>query len=212
MCDLSDSTRFFGYGEIPGEAGDTPAPSSGKTIKDLIWRSNTVPLVRVFKFYGVRLDAIHNKTVCPFKSHKGGRETTASFKYYEDTNSFYCFGCKIGGPQSHACEFVSAMDGITRPKAALKVISLFSSDIDDTAEVFEGQNLSEQLEIMMDFSNTIREFRRSYFDKESQDFIEKRCEVYDELNAKRVMDNETLRSVVEHLKEQIIFYKLCHTR
>jgi len=212
MRDLSDSTGFFGYGETPGEAGDSPASPTGKAFfKDLIRKANTVPLIRIFKYYGVRMDAIHNKSVCPFKSHKGGRETTASFKYYEDTNSFYCFGCKVGGQHSHACEFVATMDGISRAKAAYKILSLFGSDVDDSAEVFEGQNLSEQLEIMMDFSSSVREFRRIYLDKESQDFIEKRCAVYDELNAKRVMDNETLRSVVEHLKEQINFYKSCHT-
>lgn len=104
------------------------------------------------------------------------------------------------------------MDGISHAKAAYKILNLFGTDVDENAEVFEGQNLSEQLEIMMDFSNSVKEFRRIYLDKESQDFIEKRCAVYDELNAKRVMDNETLRSVVEHLKEQINFYKSCHTR
>lgn len=213
MRDLSNSAGSFGYGETSGEIGDNATPVAGKAFfKDLIRRANTVPMVRVFKFYGVRIDSIHNKSVCPFKSHKGGRENTASFKYYEDTNSFYCFGCKVGGQQSHACEFIAAMDGISRAKAAYKILSLFESDIDDTAEVFDGQNLSEQLEIMMDFANSVREFRKVYLDKESQDFIEKRCEVYDELNAKRVMDNETLRSVVEHLKEQINFYKSCHTR
>jgi hypothetical protein len=213
MRDLPNSAGSFGYGETSGETGDNATPASGKAFfKDLIRRANTVPMVRVFKFYGVRVDSVHNKSVCPFKSHKGGRENTASFKYYEDTNSFYCFGCKVGGQQSHACEFIAAMDGISRAKAAYKILSLFESDIDDTAEVFDGQNLSEQLEIMMDFANSVREFRKVYLDKESQDFIEKRCEVYDELNAKRVMDNETLRSVVEHLKEQINFYKSCHTR
>ena len=215
MRDLSNSTGSFGYGEISGEIGDataSPTSTTGKDFfKDLIHRANTVPLIRVFKYYGIRLDAIHNKSVCPFKSHKGGRENTPSFKYYEDTNSFYCFGCKIGGQQAHACEFVAAMDGISRAKAAFKIFGLFESDVDDSVDVFEGQSLSEQLEIMMDFSNLVREFRKIYLDKKSQDFIEKRCAVYDELNAKRTMDNETLRSVVGHLKEQINFYISCHT-
>lgn len=213
MRDLSDSTGFFGYGETPGEIGDSSTPLTGKAFfKDLIRKANTVPLLRVFKFYGVRIDAIHNKSTCPFKSHKGGRERTPSFQFYEGTNSFYCHGCKIGGPHFHAAEFVATMDGISHAKAAYKILNLFGTDVDENAEVFEGQNLSEQLEIMMDFSNSVKEFRRIYLDKESQDFIEKRCAVYDELNAKRVMDNETLRSVVEHLKEQINFYKSCHTR
>ena len=210
MRDLSSSTGFFGYGEAPGETGNSSAAPTGKNAKDLIRLANTVPLARIFKHYGMRLSVTNNKTVCPFKSHKGGRENTASFYYYDDTNSFRCYGCNIGGKQSHACEFVAAMDGINRIKAANKILSLFSSDIDDTVEVFEGQNFSEQLEIMMDFSNAVRDFRRIYLDKESQDFIEKRCEVYDSLSAKHTMDNETLRSMVEHLKEQIKVYISCH--
>lgn len=211
MRDLSNSTGSFGYGEVPGETGDSSAsPARKDFFKDLIHRANTVPLIRIFKYYGIRLDAVHNKCVCPFKSHKGGRENSASFKYYEDTNSFYCFGCKTGGQQAHACEFIAAMDGINKAKSAFKILSLFESDIDDSAEVFEGYSLSEQLEIMMDFSKLVREFRINYLDKESQDFIEKICEAYDVLNAKRAMDNETLRSVVEHLKEQINFYISCH--
>jgi hypothetical protein len=212
MRDLSSSTGFFGYGETPGETGNSATATSGKDTKELIHLANTVPLTRVFKHYGIRLSAANNKIVCPFKSHKGGRENTASFYYYENTNSFCCYGCKIGNKQAHACEFVAAMDGISRIKAANKILSIFSSDIDDTAEVFEGQNFSEQLEIMMDFSNAVRDFRRIYLDKESQDFIEKRCEVYDGLCTKHAMDNETLRSMVEHLKEQIKVYISCHMR
>lgn len=211
MRDLSDSTGYFGYGETPRESGDSSKTTTGQIAKDLIHKANTVPLINIFKYYNVKIDSIYNKSICPFKSHKNGRERTPSFKYFIETNSYYCYGCRVGGPQAHACEFVAAMDGLTRYQAASKIIRLFSSDIDETAEVFVGQDFSEQLEIMMDFSNAIRNFRKIYLDKESIDFIEKRCEVYDELNAKHEMDNETLRSVVEYLKEQIIYYKLCHT-
>jgi hypothetical protein len=211
MRNVPSTTGSFSYGETSWEAGDVAETSAGKAFyKELIAKANSVPIIRVLKFYGVKVDAIHCTTVCPFKSHKGGRETTASFKFYEETNSFFCFGCKIGGQRSHACEFVAAMEGISRSKAAQKIINLFSDDVDPTAEYVDGSSLSEQLEIMMDFSNTVREFRKSYLDKESQDFIEKRCAVYDELNARRTMDNETLRSVIEHLKEQIKVYISCH--
>ena len=215
MRDLSNSAGSFGYGETSGEIRDAATPLTGKAFfQDLIHRANTVPLIRVFKYYGIRLN-YHNKITCPFKSHKGGRERTPSFEYYKDTNSFYCHGCKVGGKSSHACEFIAVMDTITKSKAAYKIINLFSSDIDEDAEVAEGHNFSEQLEIMMDFSNTVKNFRYSYLDKESQVFIEERCQAYDELCAKleskHVFDNDALRSIVEHLKEQINFYKSCHT-
>jgi hypothetical protein len=211
MRNLPSTTGPFSYGETSWEAGDIAETSAGKAAsKELIAKANSVPLVRILRYYGVKVDSVHYITVCPFKNHKGGRENTGSFKFYEDTNSFFCFGCKIGGQNSHACEFVAAMDGISRTKAAQKVMTLFSDDVDPNAEYVDGLSLSEQLEIMMDFSNSVREFRKNYLDKESQDFIEKRCAVYDELNARRAMDNETLRSVVEHLKEQIKVYISCH--
>jgi hypothetical protein len=211
MRDLPNTAGSFGYGETSWETGDIAETAAGKTAyKELIAKANSVPLVRILRYYGVRVDAIHCISVCPFKSHKGGRENSGSFKYYDETNSFYCFGCKIGGKNFHACEFMTTMEGISKFASAHKIISLFGEDVDPNAEYSDNQNFSEQLDIMMDFSNTVREFRKSHLDKESQDFIEKRCAVYDELNARRVMDNETLRSVVEHLKEQIKIYTSCH--
>lgn len=214
MRDLSDSIGSFGYGETSGEAGNAAAPLTGKAFfQDLIRRANTVPLIRILTHCGVRVN-IHNKIICPFKSHKGGRERTPSFEYYQETNSFYCHGCKIGGKSAHACEFMAAFDGIKRTQAAYKIINLFGSDIGDPAEVTGCCNFSEQLEIMMDFSNIVKDFRKLYLDKEAQIFIEERCETYDELCAKlefkSVLDNDTLYAIVGHLKEQINFYKSCH--
>jgi hypothetical protein len=212
MRDLPNTDGSFGYGEAPGETGDFRTSFERKAFfKELIAKANSVPLIRVLKYYGVKVDAAHPYSVCPFKNHKGGRETTGSFKYYDDTNSFYCFGCKVGKPQAHACEFIAAMEDISLAKAAYKVMNVFGDDVDPNAEYVDGHNFSEQLEIMMDFSNTVRDFRSAHLDKESQDFIEQLCAVYDGLNAKRPMDNEALQSVVEHLKEQIKVYTKCHT-
>lgn len=205
MHDVSNTDGCFGYGEIAGEVGDFTTPTTGKISNQrLIYRANTVPITRVLKYYRVKIDPIYHKCICPFKSHKGGRENTPSFELYEQTNSFFCHGCKVGGK---ACEFISEMEGINKLESASKVFSLFEAEIDDFADVSDIQDSSEQLSIMMDFSNTIKDFRKKYLDKKSQDFIEKRCEIYDGLNLKHKMTNETLLSVVEHLKEQISYYK-----
>jgi DNA primase len=45
----------------------------------------------VVKAYGINVNR-HNKAVCPFHN-----EDTASFAIYPDSNSFYCFGCGVGG-------------------------------------------------------------------------------------------------------------------
>lgn len=206
MRPISSSTRSISNSQTPGEAGDFTASFTGKEyFQDLIDQANTVPLVRIFKLYGIRLDDLNKKTVCPFKAHKGGHENTPSFWYYPETNSFYCFGCNIGGKSSHGCEFIAAMEGIGRVKAAYKIIEAFSSEI-DSDRILDPQSFSEQLEIMTDFARVVREFRHAHLDEKSQKFIEHLCQVYDQHNLKRKLSNEALRRVVEQIKEKINLY------
>ena len=44
---------------------------------------------------------------CPF--HGSGEERTASFKVYEETGTFHCFGCKESG---NAIHFLRKHDGL----------------------------------------------------------------------------------------------------
>lgn len=208
MRELPNTTRSIGYGETSWETGDLEEASPGKIFyKDLIAKANTVPLNRVFKYYGVKLDVIRSMATCPFKSHKGGRENSASFRFFSETNSFYCYGCKVGGEFAHACEFVSNIESISKVKAAFKIIDLFKDDVDENGENFVGNNFSEMLEIMMDFSLCVRNFRKNYLDDKSQSFIEKMCLAYDSVNARVSLDNDGLRNVVDQLKEHINSYK-----
>lgn len=209
MHTLSDNSGSDGYGETSWETGDSPTTPTGKTkfFQKMIHKANTVPIIRIFKQSGVRLDPVHGMAICPFPSHKGGRENSASFKYYPETNSFYCFGCKVGGPQSHGCDFLANLEGINQSKAAFKILKVFSAYVDEEAAELEGQNFSERLEIMMDFSNAIREFRQTNLDEKANAFIECVCRVYDTANLKRKLSNEALRRLVDQLKEQIELYK-----
>jgi len=81
----------------------------------------------------------------------------------------------------------------------------------DEDRVFDRDNFSERLELMMDFSNTVREFRRTFLDEKSIFYIEHVCSVYDTVNLKHKLDNEALRRLVEKLKEDIESYKSCLT-
>lgn len=203
MRSLSGTTGPIDYGETPGEAGDPTAPTAGKTSsKKLIALANAVPIMHIFKHYGVRFDPYTFKTICPFLSHKGGRESTPSFKVYEDTNTFKCFGC---GKGSRAINFVAEMDRCTAEKAALKILSIFSSDVDENF-ISEGLNPSERLEIMMKFANRVYEFRQSHGGKHATDFIEYICWVYDRSNAHHDHDNSSLNRLVEHCIEHIEIY------
>lgn len=208
MRKIPDTTGLDGYGETPGETGSAPTALTGKAFyQDLIRKANTVPLAYVFKHYGLHLNEINRKTTCPFKTHKGGRESSASFYFYPDTNSYCCYGCRLG---SFGCDFVAAMDGITKSQAAYKIISLFNGYVDDD-DGLDRNDFTEKLEIMLDFSNAIREFRQSHFDEKSFEFAEHICSVYDTLNMKhKTLNNEALRRVVDELKEKINSYTPCH--
>lgn len=210
MRDVSNTTGFDGYGEVPGETGDSSeAPTRKVFFQDLIRKANTVPLIRILKHYGIRVNAVQSTIVCPFKSHKGGRENTGSFTYYPQTNSFHCYGCKTGGPFAHGCEFMASMDATTKAKAAYKILQLFADDVDgDGSEIPEGENSSERLEIMLDFSNAVRDFRQTHFDEKSFVFIEETCLIYDKVHLEhKKIDNIALRRVVDKLKKKISNYK-----
>lgn len=212
MHDVSNSTGSDGYGEAYGEDGNTATPAARKAFyQDVIRKANTVPLIRIFKHYGVRVSPVQCTIICPFKSHKGGRENSGSFVYYPQTNSFRCYGCKTGGPFAHGVEFIASMDGINKAKAAFKILKLFADDVDEDGELPEGENFSERLEIMVDFSNTVREFRQSFCDEKSFTFIEEVCAIYDNLQLAHKLDNEALRRIVGQLKEKISSYKPCLT-
>jgi len=208
MRNLPDTTGSDGYGEAPGEAGNSSAPSTGKAFyQNLIQKANTVPITRIFKHYRIRLDESHGraKAICPIPSHKGGRENSASFYYYPETNTFYCFGC---GASRGCCDLVAAMDGISRAKAAFRILDLYGEEVDEDA-IIDADNFSERLEIMVDFSNVVREFRQSNFDEKANAHIEHVCSVYDTMNLKHKLDNGALRRLVEELKEEIKSYKTC---
>lgn len=209
MRSLPNITGPVSYGEASWETGDTPEASTGQSARqELIHQANTVPLTSVFKHFGVRHDGGRNNVTCPLKSHQGGRESSGSFRFYPDSNSFYCFGCKIGGKWAHACEFLAAMDGTSREQAARKIIKLFGNELDsvyvDDADAEDG---AAKLAIMLDFSNIVREFRETYLDEKSIAFIEDKCAVYDNVNFKKKPDAEALRRIVEELKEVISKYK-----
>jgi hypothetical protein len=208
MRPIPDRLRSISGSPTSWEAG-SPANSSSREegYQDLVWQANTVPITKIFRFYGLRLDEINKKATCPFKGHKDGRESSPSFYYYPETNSFYCFGCSIGGKGAHGCRFVALMDRTNDFTAAHKILELFSADVDESIILDDVSAFSERLEIMMDFSNTIREFHQANPNEKSLEFVEKICAVYDAMNLKHDLNNEALGSMVEQLKDRVRDYK-----
>jgi len=202
MYNISNTNGPVSWGEASGKTGDFTITSKGKAFnQDLIMSANSVPLINIFRHYGLRISDCKSKITCPFKSHKDGRETTASFWYYPETNSYCCYGCRIG---SKGCDFVSEMERISKIDAASKIISWFGAEMTELGAIV-AESLPERIEIMMDFSNTVREFRKSVFDEKSYEYIEHICSVYDGVYAKhKNLNNEALRGLVDKLKAALL--------
>jgi CHC2 zinc finger len=202
MRDLSIITGPIDYSEEPGKTGDTPA-SSKKYSQELIQRANAVPIIHLFKLYKIRVDQFNKRTACPFKFHKNGQERTPSFWYYPDTNSFNCFGCHTGGSST---ELVMHLDNIEKVKAATKILQLFEKEIDEDF-LLDGVNIAERLEIMLDFSNAVLDFRQNHDDEHAFQFIEYVCWVYDRMNLLHEHDNDALRGLNVRLIDFIQAYQ-----
>ena len=205
---LSDNNRSISSRTPSGEAGSFTDDAFGQDPdQKLINEANTVSLIKIFRFCGLHINEQNKYSICPFKSHKGGRENSASFQYYVETNSFYCFGCNAGGKHAHACEFLAAYDQTSKLASAYKIIKLFENDVDPQAALnVEQNNFSERLDIMMDFSNAIREFRQTYTSEDAWNYAEQTCAQYDSTYLKLDMDNEALFRMVELLKEYLSNY------
>jgi hypothetical protein len=202
MRTVPNTTRPISSSETSGKDGDFTVSFTGKSFYEVIDRANSVVFTSIFKHYGIRLDEHNTKTTCPFLSHKGGRERTPSFNYYPYTNTFFCFGCKKG---STPVDFVAEKEKTTKLNAAYKILEWFGSEADNS-ELPAHENYSERLEIMMDFSNSVREFRSSHTSDKAFEFIEYICRTYDDINTKRDLSNDALRSVVDNMKKVISAY------
>jgi len=209
MRHLSSKTGSNSSSAPSGEAGSFGDSFTGKDYyQDLIDLANTVPLVKIFARYKIHCNESNYMIRCPFKSHKGGRENSGSFKYYHESNSFYCFGCRLGGSFAHASHFVAAMESAPLHKAAQKVIDLFKNelgDVDDDGLV--SVDYDERLKIMLDLSETVREFHQTYATEEARVYVEGACQAYDDLMLKRENSNEALLRIVEGIKDYIKSYK-----
>ena len=188
-----------------GNIGDAFTSSSDQ-IKDLILKANSVNFLDIFKKYNVRIDALNNKTVCPFPFHKGGRESTASFYFYPKTNTFWCFGCKTG---TSCSDFVAAMEGINKYNAAIKILNNFNAN-NNLINHCENDEYIEKFLTNKLFSSQVREFLTSYNDENSYIFIEEITQTFDKLIDKYPnLSNEALKSVIDKLNLKIKEYNSC---
>lgn len=169
-------------------------------IKQLIKQANSASLLSIMKHYGLKIDALNRKAICPFPSHKGGKETTPSLWYYPESDTFWCFGCKAG---THAVDFVVSFEGIGRLQAARKIINLISKGLPEreSEEINFIIDYSERLRLIMDLSNSIREaFRANILDF---DYVEDIAQTFDKMNLKYELNNDAIKSLIIKLKAKL---------
>jgi DNA primase len=213
MFDLPDSTRSHSSSQAPSQVRDFGYSIEGEALDqelkdELISQANTVPLLKIFQRYGIACDQRNYIIRCPFKSHKGGQERTASFIYYHETNSFHCQGCKKGGQFAHATHFVSFMEGVPYEKAAKKIIELFKDDLGIVGEEdVSFHDYQKLLDLQVEFSTMVREFLQTHNTLEAQIYVEVACQAYDELHLRYKMNSIALRAAIEICKKYIEGYQ-----
>ncbi|MFK7779776.1 MAG: CHC2 zinc finger domain-containing protein [Candidatus Gracilibacteria bacterium] len=79
---------------------------------------NEIPIKNVIGKYIKLPSNLRRNLKCPL--HK---DNTASFKIYENTNSFYCFGCGRGG---NSINFISYMENITTKEGYKRFIEMYN--------------------------------------------------------------------------------------
>lgn len=183
--------------------------SKNPIFKNMFRQANTVSLEQIFKYYHLNISENNRKMSCPFKFHQNGREKTASFYFYPETNSFWCFGCKTG---TYPVDFVAGYEDCTRVDAARKILDIFNCiEFDESEE--EKENLTAEL---FQFCSYIRDVRFKYNSEKLSLFIESINENFDDLyNKYNLQDNPNgLKSLMEKTKNKIDNFilenNICH--
>lgn len=96
-----------------GSSGEGKSPNFGdnpEIIARIRDANKKVKLLNILKHYKIRVERNPQRPkwsqniICPFPSHKGGKERTPSFAYNFETDHFSCLGC---GQAGQAVEFLS---------------------------------------------------------------------------------------------------------
>jgi hypothetical protein len=198
MRTLQDTNGSDSCSETSGQDRDFTAAFTGKDeYQEIVKRAESFPLEKIFKIYKINIDSYNKKTACPF--HKGGRETTASFYFYPETNTFWCFGCKTG---TTCVDFVSKIEKTNKMQAALKILNNFNADGSQNLSIQEyGESFKEKSDLLFSFSKSMRE--AILRDKSLLPKLEKIYFIFDKMNDKYELDSKALASLIDKLNLKI---------
>jgi hypothetical protein len=80
----------------------------------------SIPIREIIEMYMRLPDNLKRNLRCPFPNHN---DSSASFRIYEHTNSFYCFGCQKWW---WIVNFIAEIENIDQKEAFKKIIKLYS--------------------------------------------------------------------------------------
>ncbi len=168
-------------------------------VRDAIDKANSIKLFELLQSYDVNV-GYRNNTYCPFPFHKNGNERSASFNFYPNTNSFYCWGCKTGG---RAVDFISRYKSISRYDAALEIINEYS-----VGDVSNIERVNNYYPVYAEFSNLIREFIIEHSEEpKALEHAEYICSALDSIRSKHYLDINALNMVLTKLRKKLADYE-----
>lgn len=87
-----------------------------------------ISLEQVFKHFNIEYPNGVGHIKCPFPAHNATGQTP-SFKFYDESNSFFCWGCHKGGD---AINFVMGMRGVDFLTAAQYLVEVFKVKVESS--------------------------------------------------------------------------------
>lgn len=123
--------------------------------------TDNTSIIKLAKFWGFNINS-NNMLRCPFHDDK-----TPSMKLYKKNNSFYCFGCQLGGD---IFDFVQKVKNCDFNIALMTIIEIFNLDErlaritpvryrplkhGDATKALDEEKLSKDKEIFQDFYSSL---------------------------------------------------------
>ncbi len=198
MRTISNITGSNSSGEASSKDRDLTGAFTGKDdYQEIIIKAQSYPLIKLFKKYNIKVDDYNRKSICPFLFHKGGRESTASFHFFPETNTFWCYGCKSGRT---SVDFVSKMENVNKLQAAIKIIQKIDPDTLN-AQVEYKNDFEEKSQLYFSFSQKMREILNQDPGNLSQ--VEKIYSIFDKMNSKYELEPKALQLLIDRLTNKL---------
>ena len=174
------NSRSNGEEQSPNCSSDIGAGfTEPQGISERIRKARSVNIRYLLKKYKIFVELNEDKIICPFIQHKNGKEKSPSFKIYDQTNSFHCFGCQRSGS---VIDFLHYYEGISKLDAINKLLTIETVNTVDI--ISNTEDYDNKIKLLMDFSEQILGFKKLYSDEKSLLYIENLCKVYDNINSK----------------------------